>query len=69
MDIHDIPTIARLKVLKGFDLWDEFDDETVEDYRDFMSWFMQKDHALINQIAHEKPSGFFINEFELISFL
>ena len=64
MNIYDIPTTPRLKVLKGFDLLDEFDDESAEDYRDFMSWFLQKDHALINQIPGGKQTGFFISEFE-----
>ena len=66
--IYDIPTTARLKVMKGFDLWSEFDDEMIEDYRDFMSWFMRKNDELLNYIPVKGVSGFFVTDFEESAF-
>ena len=66
--ICDIPTTARLKVMKGFDLWSGFDDEMIEDYRDFMSWFMQKDSGLLNYIPIKGGRGFFVTDFEQSAF-
>ena len=68
MDIYDTPTTARLKVLKGFDMWSGFDDEMVEDYRDFMSWFLRKDDALLEHIPMNDAKGFFVTEFEESAF-
>jgi len=68
MDIYDTPTTARLKVIKGFDMWSEFDDEMVEDYRDFMSWFMQKDDTLLEHIPIKDAKGFFVTEFDESAF-
>jgi len=65
MDINDVPTRVGLKkIAKMFDMWSEFDDETAEDYRDFMSWFMRKDDALLEQIPAKGSTGIFIEEFE-----
>ena len=58
----------RLKVEKGFDLYSEFDDETEEDYRDFMSWFMQKDDGVLGYIPVKVSKGFFVTEFEESAF-
>jgi hypothetical protein len=68
MDIIDVPTRVALKKVKKFDLYSEFDDETAEDYRDFMSWFMRKDDALLEQIPSKDSTGFFIEEFEESAF-
>jgi len=68
MDIYDTPTTARLKVIKGFDMWGGFDDEMVEDYRDFMSWFMGTDDELLNHIPIKDVKGFFVTEFEESAF-
>lgn len=66
--IYDIPTTARLKVIKGFDMWSGFDDEMIEDYRDFMSWFLQKDNELLQFIPIKSVKGFFMTEFEESAF-
>jgi hypothetical protein len=66
--IEDVPTRAGLKQLKSFDLFEGFDDELVDDYRDFMSWFFQRDHAMLNTIPVKESTGFFINEFEESAF-
>jgi len=69
MDISDVPTRVGLKkIAKLFDLWSEFDDETAEDYRDFMSWFMRKDDALLGLIPGKVSKGFFVTEFEESAF-
>jgi len=56
--IYDIPTTARLKKLKKLDLWNEFDDEMVEDYRDYMSWFMQREHNTLLSMPRPKKGDF-----------
>jgi hypothetical protein len=61
--IDDVPTCAGLKQLKSFDAFEGFDEEMVEDYRDFMSWFFQRDHATLNAIPAKGSAGFFIDEF------
>jgi len=66
--IEDVPTRAGLKQLKSFDLYEGFDDELVDDYRDFMSWFFQRDHATLNAISVKGAAGFFIDEFEESAF-
>jgi len=62
--IDDMPTRAGLKQLKSFDLYEGLDDELVDDYRDFMSWFFQRDHATLNAIPVRESTGFFIDGFE-----
>jgi hypothetical protein len=64
--IYDLPVV--LKKVRKFDLWSEFDDEMVEDYRDFMSWFMRKDDALLGHIPAKVGKGFFVTEFEESAF-
>lgn len=69
MNIRDVPTRVELKELaKIFDMWSEFDDEMSEDYRDFMSWFMRKDDALLEHIPIKNVKGFFVTEFEESAF-
>lgn len=64
--IYDLPVV--LKKVSKFDLWSEFDDEMVEDYRDYMSWFMRKDDALLGHIPAKVGKGFFLLEFEESAF-
>lgn len=64
--IYDLPVV--LKKVRKFDLWSEFDDETAEDYRDFMSWFMQKDDGVLRFIPAKVGKGFFVTEFEESAF-
>jgi len=66
MDIYDLP--VALKKVGKFDLYSEFDDEMVEDYRDYMSWFMRKDDALLGHIPAKVSKGFFVTEFEESAF-
>ena len=56
--IYDIPTTARLKKLKKLDLWNGFDDEMVEDYRDYMSWFMHSEHSTLMSLPKPKRGDF-----------
>jgi len=58
MDISDVPTRVGLKKVSKFDLWSEFDDENAEDYRDFMSWFLQSEHSTLLSLPKLKIGDF-----------
>jgi len=58
MDISDVPTRVGLKKVRKFDLWSEFDDEMVEDYRDFMSWFRLSEHSTLLSLPAPKKGDF-----------
>jgi hypothetical protein len=63
-----VPTTVRWEVIKGFDMWGRFDDEMIENCRDIMSWFLHKDHEMLNQIPANDANGFFFSEFEKRAF-
>ena len=52
--VKDLPSRSGLKVVKRFDAYEGMDEDEIEAYMDFRSWYMNKEHALLLTIP--KPN-------------
>ena len=52
---EDIPVRANLKPISKYDIYSDMDEDEYEAYRDFMYWYLTKDHAVLMSLpATEK---------------
>ena len=61
---EELPVTAQLKVIRAFDPYQGMDDEEIEAYRDFMSWYLAQDHSVLQLIPKETGTVFWPFEFD-----
>jgi len=65
IDEEELPVMAGIKVIKGFDPYEGMDDDEIEAYHDFMHWALTMEHEALLSIS--KPTnkyGFWPFEFD-----
>ena len=56
IDQEELPIRPGLKVIKGFNPYEGMDDEEIEAYRGFFSWYLAHEHAVLLSIPKPGPA-------------
>ena len=56
IDQKELPVRPNLKVIKGFSPYEGMDDEEIEAYRDFISWYLTQEHLTLLSIPKPEPA-------------